>query len=94
MGHRRQKLAVSDLMAGQLVGDNHPRHLSQALEQLTEKPPGRHRVAARLHHDVEHVAVLVDRAPQLMGGAVDRHEDLVEVPVVAGRGRRRRNWAA
>ena len=26
MGHRRQKLAVSDLIAGQLVGDNHPRH--------------------------------------------------------------------
>ena len=94
MGHRRQKLAVSDPMAGQLVGDNHPRHLSQALEQLTEKPLGRHRGAARLHQDVEHVAVLVDRAPQLMGGAVDRHEDLVEVPVVAGRGRRRRNWAA
>ena len=86
MGHRRQKLAVSDLIAGQLVGDNHPRHLSQALEQLTEKPLGRHRVAARLHQDVEHVAVLVDRAPQLMGGAVDLHEDLVEVPFVAGAG--------
>ena len=53
---------------------------------LTEKPLGRHRVAARLHQDVEHVAVLVDRAPQLMGGAVDRHEDLVEVPFVAGAG--------
>ena len=35
MGHRRQKLAVSDLIAGQLVGDNHPRHVSQALEQVT-----------------------------------------------------------
>ena len=86
MGHRRQKLAVSELIAGQLVGDNHPRHLSQALEQLTEKPLGRHRVAARLHQDVEHVAVLVDRAPQVMGGAVDLHEDLVEVPLVAGSG--------
>ena len=86
MGHRRQKLAVSDLIAGQLVGDNHPRHVSQALEQLTEKPLGRHRVAARLHQDVEHVAVLVDRAPQVMGGGVDRHEDLVEVPFVAGAG--------
>ena len=27
MGHRRQKLAVSDLIAGQLVGDNHPRQV-------------------------------------------------------------------
>ena len=52
MGHRRQQLAVSDLIAGQLVGDNHPRHVSRALEQLPEKPLGRHRVAARLHQDV------------------------------------------
>src|SRR6185436_3767280 len=62
------------------------RHVAQALEQLTEKPFSRHRVAARLHQDVEHVAVLVDRAPQIMSGAVDRHEHLVEVPLVAGAG--------
>ena len=30
--------------------------------------------------------MLVDRAPQVMGGAVDRHEHLVEVPLVAGAG--------
>ena len=28
--------------------------------------------------------MLVDRAPQVMGGAVDLHEDLVDVPLVAG----------
>ena len=47
MGHRRQKLAVSDLIAGQLVGDNHPRHVSQALEQVGwpegVAPSGSHR---------------------------------------------------
>ena len=36
MAHRRQNLAGSDLIAGQPVGDNHPRHASQTLEQLTE----------------------------------------------------------
>src|SRR6476660_2173220 len=86
MGHRRQYLAVSDLIAGQLVGHQHARHVAQALEQLAEKPCSRHRVAARLHEDVEHVAVLVDRAPQIMSGAVDLHEHLVEVPFVAGTG--------
>jgi hypothetical protein len=30
--------------------------------------------------------VLVDRAPPVMGGAVDLHEHLVEVPFVAGAG--------
>ena len=86
MGHRRQKLAVSDLIAGQLIGHQHARHIPQALEQLAEKPFSRHCVTARLHEDVEHVAVLVDRAPQVMGGAVDLHENLVEVPFVAGAG--------
>jgi hypothetical protein len=86
MLHRRHQLAVSDLIAGQLVGHNHPRHLPQAVEQPTEKPLSRHRVAPRLHQDVEHVAVLVDRAPQLTGSAVDLDKNLVEVPLVAGAG--------
>jgi hypothetical protein len=37
MGHRRHQLAVSDLIAGQLVGDDDPRHVSQALEQFAEE---------------------------------------------------------
>ena len=86
VAHRRHQLAVGELVAGQLVGDNHPRHIPQALEQLTEKPLGRRRVTTRLHQYVEHVAVLVDRAPQVIGSAVDLHEDLVEVPFVAGAG--------
>src|SRR6476646_6349520 len=36
MGHRRHKRAGSDLTAGQPVGDNHPRQVSQTLAQLTE----------------------------------------------------------
>ena len=36
----------------------------------------------RLDQDVEHVAVLVDRAPQVMSGAVDLHEHLVKVPLI------------
>ena len=49
MGHRQQNLAGSDLIAGQLVGHQHARHVAQALEQRTEKPFSRHRVTARLH---------------------------------------------
>ena len=36
--------------------------------------------------DVEDVAVLVDGPPQVLPKAVDRHEHLVEVPLVAGSG--------
>jgi hypothetical protein len=44
--HRRYQLAVGDPAAAQRVGDQHPRHLPQALEQLTEESLGRHRVSA------------------------------------------------
>ena len=43
-------------------------------------------VSLRLHQDVEHLAVLVDRTPQVMGGAVDPDEHLIEMPLVAGAG--------
>ena len=72
------------LVAGQLVGDDHPRHVPQALEQSAEELLGGHRVSARLDQNVEHVAVLVDRAPQVLLCAVDLDEHLIEVPFVAG----------
>jgi hypothetical protein len=43
-------------------------------------------VSPRLHQDVEHIAMLVDRTPQVLSGAVDLHEHLVKVPFVAGTG--------
>jgi hypothetical protein len=84
VGHRRQKLAVSDLIAGQIVGDKHPRHIPQTVEQRTENRLAAFGVSPGLHQDVEHVAVLVDRTPQVMDDAVDLHENLIEVPLVGG----------
>ena len=43
--HRRHELAVGDLVAAQLVGHQHARHVPLALEQLAEESLGRHRVA-------------------------------------------------
>src|SRR6476619_6759914 len=60
-----------------------PFHVRDAPYGKTAWPPPRCDATAQ---DVEHVAVLVDRAPQVMGGAVDLHEHLVEVPFVAGAG--------
>ena len=38
--HRRHQLAVSDAVAGQLVGHQHTRRIPQALEQPAEQPLG------------------------------------------------------
>ena len=74
------------LVAGELVGDDHPGHLpsgTPALEQSAEKLLCGHRVSARPDQNVEHVGVLVDRAPQVPLCAVDLDGDLIEVPFVA-----------
>src|SRR6476469_582287 len=83
MPHRRHELAVRHLVAGELVSDDHPGHLPQALEQSAEELLGGHRVSARLDQNVEHGAVLVDRAPQVPLCAVDLDEHLIQVPFVA-----------
>jgi hypothetical protein len=64
IGHRRHHHAVSDPVAGELVGHQHPRHVPQALGQSAEELLGGLGIPARLDQDVEYVAVLVDRAPQ------------------------------
>ncbi len=68
---RCQQLAVGDLVAGEFVGDDHPRHVLQVFEQRAEESFGGRRISAGLDQNVEHVAVLVDRAPQVVLRAVD-----------------------
>jgi hypothetical protein len=69
-------------VALELIRNDDPRHVLQALEQLAEKLLRRLLVAAALHQDIEHVIVLVDSAPQVMALAIDGQKDLVEVPLV------------
>jgi hypothetical protein len=40
-------------------------------------------ITPRLHQDVDYVAVLIDRAPEILQVAVDSKEDFVQMPVVA-----------
>ena len=84
VGHRRHQLAVRHLVAGELVGDDHTPHVPQALEEFAEELLGGQRVSARLHQDVKHIAVLVDRTPQVPLCAVDLHKHLIQVPLIAG----------
>jgi hypothetical protein len=58
----------------------------QIFEQFMEEPLGCLGVSPRLDQDVEHGAVLVDCAPQVMGDTVHPDKNFVEVPFVAGSG--------
>ncbi len=79
----REHVAQRRPVAGQFVGDHHPRHIREALEQLPEEAHGRALVAPGLHQDVAHVAALVDRPPKLVLRAIDADEHLVQVPLIA-----------
>jgi hypothetical protein len=75
---------VGGAVAAQFVGDQHPGHLLQPGEQLAEEPGRSLRVAPGGDQNVQDIAVLVDRAPQVVGLTCDLDEDLVEMPLVPG----------
>jgi hypothetical protein len=79
-------LALSNAVAAQLVGHNYPRLIVQTLQQPFEEALRRLDIAPGLNEDVEHNAILIDGAPEIMLHALDADEDFVHVPLVAGSG--------
>ena len=81
--HGRHHDAAGCWVAPQLVRDQPARDTSLALQQLPEESDSGAPIPARLHEDVEDVAVLVDGAPQILSASLQRHKQLVEMPRVA-----------
>src|SRR5262245_39540961 len=82
MLHRGHGLAVRHLVAGQLVSEDHPGHVPQALDQSAEELLCGHRVSARLDQNIEHVAPLIWTTTSS------------RCHLSPGRGPRRRSWFA
>src|SRR5438132_10677765 len=78
----RQDLPLRRPVALQLIRDDDPWHVLEPLQKLAEKLLRRVLIAPALHKDIEHIIVLIHRAPQVMALPVDRQKDLVEVPLV------------
>src|SRR5215468_6130251 len=70
----RQGLALGGGVAPELVCHDHPRNVSQALQQLAKEPLGCGRAAPALDQDVEDISVLVDRTPKIVLLAADADE--------------------
>ncbi len=62
----RQALAFGGTIAGELVRDQHARDIRTAREYLAEELLGSGFVAAALNQDIQDVAVLIDRPPQVV----------------------------
>ena len=80
----RQQFASGHAIALQLVRDEDARAIVQTPEEALEEALCRSTVAAALHRDIEHDAVLIYGAPEIAHLTLNADEHLVEVPLVTG----------
>jgi hypothetical protein len=81
--HTGQHLLFSCCIARQLIRDQHAWNILIAREQLPKELLGSLFVPSALHQDILHVAMLIDRSPQIMQFASDFKKYLIEMPFVA-----------
>jgi len=77
-----KQLALSHTVASQFIGHDHARHILKAFKQSSEESFGRSGMPSWLNEDVEHDAVLINGAPQIVLHPSNPDEHLVHVPLV------------
>jgi hypothetical protein len=77
-----QGLALSRPVAPQLVGNDDSGYVGEALEEFPKELLRSRLVPPALYEDIEHVAILVDRPPQIMALSVNGEEDFIQMPFV------------
>ena len=83
MFHSGEHFSLRRAIAFELVRNDHPWDVFQPFKQLAEKLLRGVLVPTALRQNVEHIAILIHRPPQIVPFAVDRQKDLIEVPLVA-----------
>ena len=79
-----QQLALRHPIASQFVGDDHSRHILQALQQTLEEPLCSFPITPLLDQNIENDTILIHGSPQIMLNTPEADEYLIEVPLVAG----------
>ena len=90
---RRHDDSVRGAVAPKPIGDEAACDAAGPLEQESKEPGGCVAVPAGLEQDVDHIAVLVDRTPEVLALPANGHEEFVQVASVShgpARWRRRR----
>ena len=75
-------LRSTGAVASQFVGDQLPGRAALPLQQLAEESFGGFLITVRLDEDINHITILVYRAPEVLAFALYLYEDLVQVPCV------------
>ena len=82
MSYQGHDLSMCDTVASQSVGNDTKRFTSLTLEELAKESPRRPPVSTALYENVNHVAVLIYRTPEIVALSIDCHEHFVQVPRV------------
>ena len=77
-----KQLTLSDAIAPQRVGHDHPGYILQTLQKLLAEALRGVGIAPGLNEDVEHNALPIDGTPEILLHASDSDEDFVQVPLV------------
>ncbi len=83
MDDGRHDASMGRAVTSQLVGDQPTGLAALPLQQLAEEAFRGSPITARLDENIDDITILVDCTPEILALALDRHEDLVQVPSVA-----------
>ena len=83
MLHVGQELPFGCPIAGEFVGNEHPRHVGESFKQLAEEPLGGFRVPVTLDQDIEDMAILVHGSPQIVALTVNAQKHFIQMPFIA-----------
>ena len=89
-----KQLALSHAVASQLIGHDHARHILKAFQQSSEEALCCFGIPPWLNEDVEHNALLIHGAPQIVLHSWIRMNTSSRYNLSPGRGRRRRRRLA
>ena len=78
-----QQLALCNAVTSQFIGHDHARHVLKAFQQPSEETLCCFGIPPWLNQDVEHNALLIHGAPQIVLHSLDPDEDFVELPFVS-----------
>jgi hypothetical protein len=78
----QEHLPLGGPIAFQFVGNEYPRDMLAAFEELAQEGLGRVLVPPTLHEDIQHVPVLIDGPPEIVPLPIDGEEHLIKVPFV------------
>jgi len=81
MCHLWEDLPLGGSITLQFIGDNYARYIGQAFKELVKELLGGFLVPTALAQDIQDVALLIDRPPQIVMFALDRQKYFIDVAV-------------